>query len=324
MSIQVVRPKPSSLSSTDEVLAERDVCHLGCWRTKGRLILEAQEMRMSFVFRHGQRSTEPCRSRNLMMCSLQSPSSFRSRRRLVPVLASLGFAFFYACASLYMWHEGFVRDERESPLDHWATAVKKPFYGLLCPSIPNQATNLSADVPTFMISARPYNQVDYVLHSWTDAGLPVQLVNTTEWSLSYVNTKCRRQTFGSRLFAVYQRLLQEVLLFNRTMESSHVVVLEDDTLLKDADGLRREINWAISHNVDYYSLYATPNSESCIYSYGTNAQVMSRRFAARLVQDVDPISFCRLPIDIWISTHGPFYVTERQLVEHVGKRFHVP
>lgn len=274
---------------------------------------------MGLVDRPVQRLADPRRSSD-RTCS---PSSFRPRRSLVSVSAALGFVFFYICASLRTWHEGFVREERESPLDHWASAVQQPAYGLFCPKIPNQATTSSTEVPMLMISARPYEQVDHVLHSWTDAGLPVQLVNTTEWSLSYVNTKCRRQTFGSRLFAVYQRLFQEVLL-NRTMDSSHVVVLEDDTLLKDGDALRKEITWAVSHNVDYYSLYATPNSKSCVYSHGTVAQVISRRFAARLVRDVDPVSFCRLPIDLWISTHGPFYVTVHQLVEHVGKRLQLP
>jgi hypothetical protein len=273
---------------------------------------------MGFVDRPGQRLEEPRRSSD-RTCSL---CLFRSKRSLVSVSAALGLAFFYTCASLRMWHEGFVLEERESPLDHWAAAVQKPVYGLFCPSIPNQATNSSTEVPMFMISARPYDQVDHVLRSWTDAGFLVKLVNTTEWSLSYVNTKCRRQTFGSRLFAVYQRLFQEVLLNHTT--GSHVVVLEDDALLRNGDALRREISWAISHNVDYYSLYAAPNSKSCIYSHGTVAQVISRRFAAQLVRDVDPVSFCRLPIDLWISTHGPFYVTVHQLVEHVGKRLHLP
>lgn len=266
------------------------------------------------------------------LAALRPPGGAASRwsRRCIFLFAVLlGFSSLYSLVSLYLWNQSFIQQEREAPLDHWAATLQKPWFALTCPHIPPpNAEDISStsNVPFLMISARPKEEVEPVWQSWTQQGIPVHLVKTHDWSVAFVNTQegCqRRKSFGSRLFAIYQRVLREYLLLNYT--ASHVVVLEDDAVLVNgtSQAFLQELAWVVSTNLDYYSFYSVDNT-SCVYNFGTQAQVFSKHFAERIVHEVDRESFCRLPIDMWIAKQGPWYVTRQKLVEHVGTRLQLP
>jgi len=242
-----------------------------------------------------------------------------SRRSLITKIIILG-CLLYSINSLYEWNRSFIRRQKEAPLDHLLSVWQQPLYAFSCPDIPvidyeNDHLLLS---PIIMISARPPEQVQPILDSWQQGGMNVTLFSTKKVSEDYTNTKCQQYTWASRLFAVYQ------LVFDRTLSqypsSAHFVLLEDDVLLLDPKGLRAEVHWAVRQNLDYYSLFATDESKkACVYNYGAVAQVMSRSMMERLLS-VDTDRFCRLPIDMYIAQQGPWYVTRRSLVKHVGKR----
>lgn len=279
-------------------------------------------------------------------CVLHRNRHGRRRRGLRGLAALLlGVSSLSALAAVHRWNQSFVLREVDAPLDHWASSVQKPWYALTCPKFSSLGRDSDPDptlldpIPIWMISARPFSQVASVLSSWTEQGFNVELVNTTEWSTNHAKAEavesCQRPSFGARLFSVYRRALSERFLSNAstTARYTHAVLLEDDARLVDGTALRRELGWAVSHNVDYYSFFAVGSDDndattapirSCVYDHGTVAQVLSRRFAERLVHHVDRKSLCRLPIDLWIAKHGPWYVTRQKLVEHVGTRLHLP
>jgi hypothetical protein len=224
-------------------------------------------------------------------------------------------------------------------------------------------------VPVVMISARPAEQATPVYQTWSqnavlmDAheryeGAPqlvFSLVNTTDFSRHYQNTKCAQLTFASRLFAVYQHVLTRLL--NSSSEHSstpprHFVVLEDDVVLLDATRFLAELKWAMDHDVGFYSfqlllpeyleaaastkqvgptlthsnaslrganLETSSRQRSCVYQFSTTAQVIGRRLAQQIVH-ADTDSFCRLPIDMYIARAGPWYSTVHAVTRHVGQR----
>lgn len=103
--------------------------------------------------------------------------------------------------------------------------------------------------------------------------------------------------------------------------STHVVVLEDDVKLLARDALLSELEWAVMHDLDYYSFFRNTNN-TCIYNFGAVAQVMSRRLVQTILEAGND-SFCRLPLDMFVAQQGPWYVTQRDLVQHVGKRVQI-
>lgn len=224
-----------------------------------------------------------------------------------------------AWSGLYSWNHSFVLSQQEAPLDHIYVTIQKPWQTCIPATVMKTTTppdNLaSIEVPFYMISARPRGQVQPILKTW-QASFQIELVATHNVSSTYRNTKCLELTFKSRLFAVYQHILAWALRMNP--DASHFVIIEDDTRLLDGLGLLDELQWAVGQNLDYYSFHST-NSKSCLYEWGTQAQVFSRLLMRRIL-DVDDTTFCRLPIDMYIAQQGPWYVTQRPLVQHVGKR----
>jgi hypothetical protein len=93
--------------------------------------------------------------------------------------------------------------------------------------------------------------------------------------------------------------------------------------------LRHELRLAIErYHFEYYSFTKNhpaaadneDNHQHCLYRFGTTAQLWSQKMMRKVIYDVDDDTYCRLPIDMYIAQQGPWYVTQRQLVQHVGTR----
>ena len=237
----------------------------------------------------------------------------RRRFRLLPLFL-LGLSASSLLVTLYAWNQAYIDQELEAPLDHALPMLLRSFYS--CPVIPSSETPVSADVPFLMISARPRDQVQPILDTWNnDNTFRVQLVSTHNVSQSYRNTHCQHETFKARLFAVYQHVFRQAL--HDFPGRDYFVTIEDDVKLLDATSLAAELKWAVAEGVDYFSFYK--NGPSCFYRFGTVAQVLSANLMRQIVE-AEPE--CRLPIDMYIAQRGPFFVTQRPLVQHVGKRLH--
>jgi hypothetical protein len=193
--------------------------------------------------------------------------------------------------------------------------LQKPFYALNCPIIPDDDNGPMQLPPAFMVSARSQQEVAAALSTWQQQ-FNVSVVQTRSFSKSYVNERCRKYSWKSRLFAVYQFIFKRLLSLHP--EESHFVIIEDDVVLKDGVNLRRELVWAINHDIDFYSFQPT-KSKSCVYHYGTNALIVSRKVMHQII-DADVDTFCRLPVDMAIARAGPWHVTRKPLTQHIGKR----
>jgi len=259
------------------------------------------------------------------------------RASIGPYQRLIIFVALFVYVSLYLWNLYYQVQQREAPLDHLFSTVKKPFYR--CPEIPVAANeSLSSAIttkrsslansppPFIMISARPREKVEPIVQSWMTFVQPLSLTltvfSTRNVSDIYVNKRCHHWTWSSRLFSVYHHVMEWALL-NST--SAFFIFLEDDVLLRMPVAFGSELQWAIHRKLDYYSFFRTPlvskkrNRTSCLYQWGTQAQLISRKMMNRILQ-VNDDRFCRLPIDMYVAQQGPWYVTQRQLVEHVGTR----
>jgi hypothetical protein len=226
------------------------------------------------------------------------------------------------CYYMHLWNRSYVDKELEAPLDHLTSNLWKPLYGIKgCPDFNHyhklpHGTQLP---PLVMISARPKHLVDPVLETWTRAGFQVAIFNTTQISRDYRNLKCHQETFKSRLFAVYQEVFQNLLQESNTSKPYFAVTMEDDVKLLDATRFRQELAYAYQQQWDYYSFTKNSRDPTCLYQFGTTAQLWSQRMMRHVLQVNDDI-FCRLPIDMFVAQQGPWYVTQHQLVQHVGTR----
>jgi hypothetical protein len=254
---------------------------------------------------------------------------FSRRRRVLPICVCALTA--YAIGSIWYWNQQAILQQKEAPLDHIQAALQKPLYALSCPVIPNHDTDKvvkdriarASTIPAVMISARSPEKVQPVYDSWKHA-MHITLVSTLNISRAYRNTRCQTHTWASQLFAVYQDVFTRLL--DQYPDAQHFVTVEDDTVLLNATRLYQELDWAVAHNVGYYSFTSTSTSTttpaSCIYQYYTTAQLISRRLM-RQVATADNDSFCRLPIDMFIARAGPWYVTTKPVTKHIGKRLKI-
>ncbi|KAL7547205.1 hypothetical protein ACHAWF_010522 [Thalassiosira exigua] len=132
---------------------------------------------------------------------------------------------------------------------------------------------------------------------------------------------CRKMKWEHRLFAVYQYIFAE-LLATYTDEPAFVFV-EDDAILKDPNAFIEEICYAHGQRLGFYSLYRSPYqwkgrfSTSCVFSHGTVAFYVRREIMEKIVGERKRGSFCRFPIDMYISKMGPWYASRRDIVGHL-------
>ena len=60
-----------------------------------------------------------------------------------------------------------------------------------------------------------------------------------------------------------------------------------------------------------------PQGSSCVYEWGFQAFYLTRAMAERLA-GVDEHVYCRLPIDMYMATLGPWFASTSNVVDHAG------
>jgi len=134
---------------------------------------------------------------------------------------------------------------------------------------------------------------------------------------------CRKLKWEHRLFAVYQSVFSGLLAAHPADRG--FVFVEDDAVLTDPRAFSREVCRAHGLRLGFYSLYRSPlqrrggarPSSSCVYLHGTVAFYIDRSLMEKIAGERRRGMFCRFPIDMYISKSGPWYATERQIVEHL-------
>jgi hypothetical protein len=254
----------------------------------------------------------------------------RRRRRLFHPL-QLITCFSLGIFSIGYWNYLAIWDEREAPLDHLLSIAQKPWQSWNCPKIPKRSMYESdTDItfpPVIMISARPWEDVAPIFQSWKLFFHNITLFPTRKFSVHYTNQRCRKSSWKSRLFAVYQHVLSQSLLKDYPTES-YVVIVEDDVRLLDGLEMKHELSWAARQQLEFYSFRATSlsslsRSRSCLYEFGMTAVLLSRKLVMKVILGANDDTFCRLPIDMAIARDGPWYVTTQSLTQHIGNRTHV-
>jgi hypothetical protein len=206
-----------------------------------------------------------------------------------------------------------IKFEKEVPWDHFKSGIQKPFYSKFCLS--SCVDMPLPSVHVFMISARQ----DTTLDSWNSTSqsnsIQTTLLKTLKLSQSYIN-QCQVDKWHNRLFFTYQQIFKQLL--EDYPKDQGFIICEDDVLLLDATLLRKNV--CVAQSYQFYSFYRTPSQNgSCLYEYGTQAFWIRRELMQQII-DVPKSTFCRLPIDIYISSLGPWYVTKDEVVRHIGIR----
>ena len=219
----------------------------------------------------------------------------------------------------YIWriHLGYVEKQMESPFDYVASTLLKPIYNLRCPKASKTETTNCILPKLFMISGRPFEERVHAYNSWLAHG--VEIIDTKELSLWLLtHTDCKRKTFGNRLFRIYQKVFTDI--FKKYPTDKDFIFIEDDVLLIDFESLKAEACMARRRNLRFYSFFQPSAQQSCLYHHGTLAFYINRSFLKHLATDVSKPELCRLPIDIYIAKHGPWYSTTKTIVKHNATR----
>jgi hypothetical protein len=212
-----------------------------------------------------------------------------------------------------------VLDERLTL--HLRSNLMKPFYLFECPPFAPVSPTKKV-VPMFLIGGRDNSTRQLALQSWPSASLIA--VNTSSLSRDLLDPNksvnpCTNRSFENALVAVYLKVFTDVLNHSKWTKHDIFMFVEDDVVLLEWAWLQLEVAAAMERSADFYSLYKTPNSTNCIYNWGTQAFTFSRAFMRTLVA-LDQHKRCMHAIDMIIASMGPFYVTQREIVRHIGQR----
>jgi hypothetical protein len=215
-----------------------------------------------------------------------------------------------------------VLDERRTI--HLLSNLMKPFYKFKCPPFAPVSPTKKV-VPMFLIGGRDNSTRQLALQSWPSESLIP--VNTTSLSRDLLDPNknvnpCTDHSFANALVAVYLKVFKDVLNHSKWTEHDTFMFVEDDVVLLEWAWLQLEVAAAMERSADFYSLYKVPNSTDCIYNHGALAFTISRAFMRTLVA-LDQHTRCTHPIDMIIASMGPFYVTQREIVRHIGQRLHL-
>ncbi|DAZ94479.1 TPA: hypothetical protein N0F65_003413 [Lagenidium giganteum] len=177
-----------------------------------------------------------------------------------------------------------------------------------------------------MISARqPIDRLESNI-SWQafeqqhDHNRTVQMIDTKNLSAQLeprVVAECPDHAWAHRLFLIYQTVFEDVL--KRFPQESDFVFLEDDALLVDASVFEFEVCRAQVEEHAFFSLYRASRQDSCIYHSGTVAFYITKPVMEEVIR-VGTATSCRLPIDIFLATNGPWYATAEDIVRHHSVR----
>ena len=222
---------------------------------------------------------------------------------------------FGCCFTMWFCHvHYFVNKQKESPFDHFTSKLFKPYYLLRCPDV-NQHSYLNCTLPKmFMISARPEEERQESQASWSYHN--VNRIDTRSLSTNLtLHPECSKLTWSNRLFSIYRAVFKDVL--ESSMDEKDFIFIEDDVLLLDFESLQKEACLARQDELPFYSFYKpSAQGRSCLYQHGTLAFYANHQFLHHLTNDVSKSKLCRLPIDMYIASIGPWYSTTKDIVKH--------
>ena len=131
------------------------------------------------------------------------------------------------------------------------------------------------------------------------------------------NLDCPETGHFQRIFYAYKKVFKAVL--SEYPDDKDFIFIEDDVQLLDFQKLHSETCMARMKGLQFYSLYHTPSqNSSCVYEWGTQAFYIRRRQTEKFAA-VDNFVYCRLPIDMYIASLGPWFSTTSDVVAHTGK-----
>ncbi|KAJ0409985.1 hypothetical protein ATCC90586_009662 [Pythium insidiosum] len=250
--------------------------------------------------------------------------SRRRPRGRLELVALVLFAVVFAGVQLLQLH----LSKGESPLDHAKTTLLSPLYKTRCQralrpgDIDDDSFCRQRRPPIVMISARSPEQRLESNASWQ--ALPAdwrpRVLDTKPMSAELADVArndCPDRPWAYRLFRIYERVFRQLL--NEYPATPNFVLLEDDAILHGAELFATEVCRAQTEGQEFFSLYRATRQNACIYHSGTVAFFISRAMMEYLI-DVPLSSKCRLPIDIFLATSGPWFATMQDIVLHKSTR----
>jgi hypothetical protein len=237
-------------------------------------------------------------------------------RRWQVVMSLLAACVLIAVASIAHNHNGLlIRQEQESPFDFVQTTVLSPIYSAVCPQSQRQCT---VNFTLYVLNARPLENTTF--SDWNNSLLSsgshrLEILNTTGMSRAYKNTRCAKLQWHHRLNFVYQSVFRQVMQDNP--ENEGFFFTEDDAVLENWAGYHEEA--CIAQSFEFYSFFKTSGT-TCIYRHGTVAFYIKKSLMMRFI-NVDSSTFCRLPIDMFFASLGPWYTSINSTVTHRNKRY---
>jgi len=224
-----------------------------------------------------------------------------------------------------------ARDENEDTYNDWMTALHKIY------SVGKAALDPQHNMPHYLERihtlemSNKYALSGGALQNSTviiSDNHPLNLSTTAVKSSTKMNPNrsgclCRKMKWEHRLFAVYQTIFSHLLA--TYPKDPGFVIIEDDAVLMSPYDFVDEVCHAHSKQMVFYSLYRSPSqwrgkmrSPSCIYVHGTVAFYIQRSLMEVIVREQRRDWFCRFPIDMYISSMGPWYASTREIVGHLG------
>jgi hypothetical protein len=219
-----------------------------------------------------------------------------------------------------VFHFSYVKSQRESPWDHSLSNVRKLFH-VSCLTEPPQAHRLCRVPPLFILSGRLLIHSETPRSSWAE--MKPETWNATAAVLP--SAGCQHTTWANHLFEIYSEMFQDVL--KRFPTQQEFIFIEDDAFLVDKERFRREACWWSLIHIGrgqqkslFYSFFnPEPNHSNrwsrCFYQWGTQAFLANRQLMRSVIR-APAQSRCRLPIDMFIASIGPWYASQHKIVEH--------
>ena len=214
--------------------------------------------------------------------------------------------------------------EAECSIDYLPANLMKPFYKLRCPVVNIDISSCSSLPKIIVMNARPLEIRLNAFNSWSRLNLTV--INTkaleektSSSSLPLLNSECAQATWSNHLFSIYIKVFEHVLATYSAEKD--FIFIEDDAFLLDSNKLMVETCMVQKYKYSFYSFFRTGDQQNtCIFHHGTVAFYASRRFIERFIK-LDLRTICRLSIDIYIATIGPWYATTSYIVKHNSSRY---
>jgi hypothetical protein len=231
-----------------------------------------------------------------------------------------------ALAAVFVWtlewrHLKFVRSEERAPWDLELSHFKWKFY-TRCPKQPPPIST-TCDLPKlFVLCGRPAAESAETRATWD--WLEPEVWNfTTSLAKLHPSQGCQRATWKNQLHGAYREMFQDVLA---KFPQNGFLFVEDDVSLVDRQRFQQEAcRWARQGNTVgrnkalFYSFFKTSNDLSkspyCFYNYGTQAFYATRKLMTAVVQ-APTRTRCRMPIDVYIHSIGPWYATQFTIIRH--------